>query len=236
VVLLAAMLGVLVTASLGMWQLNRAAQKEAIAAQILSRDQQATLENTDLSASKGKAVEQLHYRRAQLKGQWLNQHTVFLDNRQMQARVGFFVLTPFKLSGSQDVLLVQRGWVQRRFNDRNALPLVLADESEQTIALRMSPPPAKLYQIKGEDTGKIRQNVNLTSFATELNLPLLPLSAQQLEEGTSKDGLLRDWPRVNTGVEKHYGYAFQWFGLAALIALLTVWFQLIKPGKTRLAS
>jgi surfeit locus 1 family protein len=34
---------------------------------------------------------------------------------------------------------------------------------------------------------------------------------------------------VNLGVDKHYGYAFQWFGLAALIAVLFLWFQMIRP-------
>jgi surfeit locus 1 family protein len=41
--------------------------------------------------------------------------------------------------------------------------------------------------------------------------------------------LLREWPQAATGVEKHYGYAFQWFGLALLIALLYVWFQIVRP-------
>jgi len=41
--------------------------------------------------------------------------------------------------------------------------------------------------------------------------------------------LLRDWPPPATGVDKHYGYAFQWFGLCALIALLFIWFQVARP-------
>ena len=33
---------------------------------------------------------------------------------------------------------------------------------------------------------------------------------------------------IGAGVDKHYGYAFQWFGLSSLIALLYVWFQLVR--------
>jgi len=33
---------------------------------------------------------------------------------------------------------------------------------------------------------------------------------------------------VGTGVDKHYGYAFQWFGLCGLMALLYVWFQIVR--------
>ena len=32
-------------------------------------------------------------------------------------------------------------------------------------------------------------------------------------------------------VHKHYGYAFQWFALCALIVGLYVWFQLIRPRR-----
>ena len=60
-------------------------------------------------------------------------------------------------------------------------------------------------------------------------LAMLPLSALQI--GTADDGLLRDWPQPATDVHKHYGYAFQWFGLSALFALLYVWFQIIAPRR-----
>src|SRR5437868_3343803 len=43
------------------------------------------------------------------------------------------------------------------------------------------------------------------------------------------DGLLRHWPPPELGLHKHYGYAFQWFALCALILVLYVWFQLIRP-------
>jgi surfeit locus 1 family protein len=45
------------------------------------------------------------------------------------------------------------------------------------------------------------------------------------------DGLRRDWPVVDAGLGKHYGYAFQWFGLSALFAGLYVWFQLLRPRR-----
>jgi surfeit locus 1 family protein len=91
---------------------------------------------------------------------------------------------------------------------------------------RIAPPPARLYQLGGAGTGLIRQNIDMLSFSSELVLPLLPVTVQQT--GVAKDGLLRDWPRVGTGVEKHYGYAFQWFALAALITVLYVWFQIVR--------
>ena len=37
----------------------------------------------------------------------------------------------------------------------------------------------------------------------------------RLEEAGIKDGLLREWAPLTTGVDRHYAYAFQWFALAA---------------------
>ncbi|MEK9803755.1 MAG: SURF1 family protein, partial [Curvibacter sp.] len=53
------------------------------------------------------------------------------------------------------------------------------------------------------------------------------------QTGAAADGLLRDWPQINTGVDKHYGYAFQWFGLCALMAILYVWFQIVPRLRAR---
>jgi surfeit locus 1 family protein len=67
----------------------------------------------------------------------------------------------------------------------------------------------------------------VVAFAAEISLPLLPVSL--LQTGATDEGLLRDWAAPNLGVEKHYGYAFQWFALCALVVALYVWFQLIHP-------
>ena len=60
-------------------------------------------------------------------------------------------------------------------------------------------------------------------------LPLLALSVQQT--GAASEGLLRQWPQAGSGAEKNYGYAFQWWAMAALIAILYVWFQLVSPRR-----
>lgn len=93
----------------------------------------------------------------------------------------------------------------------------------------MAPPPSKLYAFEGADQGRIRQNLDVAAFSAEIGVPLLPASL--LQTGAASEGLLRDWSAPNTGVDKHYGYAFQWFGLCALVAGLYVWFQLILPRR-----
>jgi surfeit locus 1 family protein len=173
---------------------------------------------TDLSAALN--------RRVTVRGRWLAQSTVFLDNRQMNNKPGLYVVTPMRLEDSNAVVLVQRGWVARNFLDRTLVPKIETPQELVEIQGRIAPPPSKLYALGGPEKGLIRQNLDMTQFSAELGLALLPVSVQQL--GAASDGLLRDWPQASTGVETHYGYAFQWFALSALIAILYVWFQIVR--------
>ena len=221
---LSAVLAVALTLSLGRWQLSRAAQKEALQARIdtsaslLRLDGQTLATRTDL-------FSQLH-RGVALRGRWLAQRTVFLDNRQMNDRQGLYVVTPLQLEGSSVVVLVQRGWVARNFLDRTVLPKIETPAGTVEIEGRLAPPPGKLLELGGPETGLLRQNLDLDRFGAELGVPLLPVSVQQT--GAASEGLLRDWPRVGSGAQTNYGYAFQWFALSALIALLYVWFQIVR--------
>ncbi|HEX5736898.1 MAG TPA: SURF1 family protein [Hydrogenophaga sp.] len=217
------------TAALGFWQLDRAAQKRNLQAQI---DERATL----TAWSEGEVLKMndpdagLH-RAVRLSGEWVPGATLFLDNRQMEGRPGFIVITPLRLQGSAQAVLVQRGWVPRDFQDRSRVPEVLTPDGVVAVEGRLAPPPGKLYELGETGTGPIRQNVDLEALTQEWGVPLLALSVVQTD-GTA-DGLRREWPVVTAGVHKHHGYAFQWFGLCALAAFLYVWFQFISPRRKR---
>lgn len=224
-VVVAAIAGILVTASLGRWQLSRAAQKEAV--QAAMNQQSAKTAVTDATLRNAADPLQLVHQHSVLRGTWMPDRTVFLDNRQMNSRVGFFAITPLRLEGGSGVILVQRGWVPRNFERRDELPAVETPAGVVQVEGRIAPPPSKLYEPGSALPGVIRQNMDLEQFRRETGLPLMPVILQQT--GAASEGLLREWPAVNLGVDKHYGYAFQWFGLSALIAVLYLWFQVVRP-------
>ena len=235
-VTLAAVLTVCATVSLGRWQLSRAAQKEALQAEIESQKQKPPLAQDDFLALEAPAGE-LH-RPVRLRGLWLTPQTVYLDNRQMHGVPGFYVLTPFALEGSNQTVLVQRGWIQRNFNDRTQLGAVDTPPGLVEVTGLIEPPPGHLFELgkpaatasapDSAGSSPIRQNLDLEAFRAETKLPLrTDVSLQQI--GPASEGLQRDWPAPALGLEKHYGYAFQWFGLSALVVILYVWFQFIAP-------
>ncbi len=228
--------GVLLTARLGLWQLDRAAQKLDLQAQMASRAALPPLAAADLPGAPA-AAPGLHYRRIVLQGHWLSQYTVYLDNRQMNGRPGFFVVTPLRLPDGSAVP-VQRGWLPRDFIDRSRLAPLPTAAGQVEVSGRLAPPPSKLFQLGGPDQGLIRQNLDLDVWALELHQPMRPLSLQQTDatraagiaaDAPPPDGLLRQWPAPALDVGKHHGYAFQWFGLSALIAGLALWLLWIRP-------
>jgi surfeit locus 1 family protein len=227
VLTVAALAGAAVTLSLGAWQWGRAQQKLALQAATEQRQALPALEADALLAAPG-SPDLLH-RAVALRGRWLGEHTVYLDNRQMGGRPGFYVVTPLQLAGRSQAVLVQRGWVPRDFQDRSRLPPVQTPAGEVTVTGRIALAPAKLYEFEGGATGPIRQNLDLSAFRAETRLDLLDGSVQQV--GPPSEGLLRDWPVPASGADKNYGYAFQWWALSAVIVILYVWFQFIVPRR-----
>ncbi len=222
------------TFSLGMWQLGRASVKEALLAQRETRANGLELTQADLLAPQDSTgFDGLHDRPVGLQGKWLHEATVFLDNRPMNGRSGFIVLTPLQLPGQNEVVLVQRGWVPRRFDDRGSLPELPKELGTVFVRGRLAPPPSKLYELGQEDSGRIRQNVDIGQLSQQLGRPVLAVSVLQAPLSGADDGLIRAWPVVGGDAHKHLGYAFQWFGLSFLTVVLYVWFQIIAPRRRK---
>ncbi len=219
------LLGMAITGSLGRWQLNRAAQKESLQASMEAQGSKHLVDAFALLAAPDPLA--LVHQPALLRGKWLADQTVYLDNRQMQAKVGFFAVTPLRLEGSDRVILVQRGWVARNFVERDKVPAIATPSGLVAIEGRIAPPAGKLFELGQPSVTAIRQNLDLQQLQLHIGEPLLPVILRQT--GPASEGLLRDWPAVNNGVEKNYGYALQWFGMSALMALLYLWYQIIQP-------
>lgn len=229
-VTLAAAGTVALTASLGVWQLSRAAQKQALENGIATRAALPELDAAAVVSAVG-AVDPLLHRTVRLTGHWVPQASVYLDNRPMAGRSGFILVTPLRLSGDGRALLVQRGWVPRDFQDRTQVPEVATPSGEVEVVGRLAPPPSRLFELGAAEQGRIRQNLDIESLARETGLSLLPLSV--LQTGASAEGLLREWPRFESASHKHHAYAAQWFAMSAVAAGLYAWFQLISPRRRR---
>jgi len=219
---------VALTLRLGFWQLSRAEQKIQLQQAI---DQQAQLPPLDLAQLHvdPSAWAQTH-RRVVLQGEWLNDKTVFLDNRAHRGRVGFWVMTPLRLKAGQ-VVWVQRGWVERDALDPRKMPLLPPPTNNQTVEARIAPPLSQIFELgrselsPAEKLPQIRANLDLAHMQALVQDNVMALVVQT---GTDSDSLRRDWFEVGVTADKNRAYAFQWFALSALMAFLYLWFQWIK--------
>ncbi len=219
--MVAALVVIAVTCALGNWQLRRAHEKIDRAERLASLAKQAPAE---LHAGQADA-SQLLDRRVRARGTFDAGKTVLLDNRPhgngTDSRAGFQILTPLRLSDGGAVLVL-RGWLPRDAQDRTRIAPFQTPPGEVTVegtALAAVPRVYSLGQDASAEAGrKIRQNIDLAAFSREIDTPLLPVVVEQTSD--TGDGLARDWAPADFGADRHYGYAAQWFGLAALTVVL----------------
>jgi surfeit locus 1 family protein len=199
--------------ALGNWQARRAEAKLALAGTFAA---QMSAPAMTLGASPVKA-EDLLDRHVAASGTFLSERTIYLDNRNRGGRPGYEVVTPLALSPAMAVL-VQRGWVERsqRQTVRTPEGVVAVDG----IALARLP---RAFSPGGEAGGEVRQNLDVQDYAKEIGIALQPVVIQQRSD--AGDGLARDWPAPDFGVDTHRAYALQWYSLAALAGVLGIVFS-----------
>jgi cytochrome oxidase assembly protein ShyY1 len=229
--LLIIILGLLVigvTTSLGFWQLGRAHEKEALNLQMDQREKAHPLQIGQAEVRFSRDV----WRRAEARGVFAEQWTIYLQNRQQNEQVGFWVLTPLKLADSDTYLMVLRGWVPRNFQAMDLIKPYKTPQGLTVIDGLIAPPPSEWFSFFTEPPGQvIRQNVNLQKYADFHHIKLLPFVLRQ--SGDLHDGLGRQWPAAKTGVGTNYGYAAQWFGMSATGVVLLLYFVFQRLRKTK---
>jgi surfeit locus 1 family protein len=199
----------------GSWQTRRAEEKRALGAELDRALKAAPIEISTTPVEN----KNLLLKRVAARGEFVADRTLLLDNKIRHGRVGYEVITPFRLSRSALHVLVNRGWVEAS-PSRDVLPRVRTPAGETRVeGLALGRLPQAL-QLKENIQGRVRQNVDLGAFAADTGLALQPIVIEQRSD--SGDGLLREWPRPDAGIERHESYALQWYSLAALAVVLAV--------------
>ena len=221
--------------ALGNWQVRRAAEKAAIAQRLHERGEAPRVilgggggvqehERVGTGAHPTKTGD-LEYRRVRVTGEFVAGWPVFLDNRPHGGRAGFYLAMPFKIAGSERHVLVLRGWLARDPREYTRLPDVATPPGRVTIEGVAVASAGRVMQLGTPGAlqpGAIVQNLDVADMARATGLRLEPYLVQQTGPRAPGEVLVRDWPAPASGIDKHRGYAFQWYGLAAMAALFFV--------------
>ncbi len=202
----AAIAAMVFTASLGKWQLNRAAEKLSLQSEYESKTKQAAI----VYDAKNISIKSNTYSNVTISGEFDTKAEIFLDNKFHNDKPGYHVITPLRTSNN-DYVLINRGWVARGSDYRN-IPTVKTPQGSVTVEGIAVPPSGKFLELSKQTVeGKVWQNLVLSRYREQSKLSVAPLVIQQHND--TGDGLARVHERPDVGIAKHQGYAFQWFAL-----------------------
>jgi surfeit locus 1 family protein len=164
-----------------------------------------------------------------LIGKYVNDATMFVQNRPYQNQLGYEVLTPIKIAGKEKLLLIDRGWVKTPA-DEKALPSVNAVLGELRLTGKIK--WLNEYQftlgknmLHPEQSPLVMQKIDIAEISKLLHQSFYPFILRL--DANQPNGFVRDW--IITAVEpsRHMGYAVQWFVMAVvlLIAYFSFCFQ-----------
>lgn len=220
---IATVAAVIAFAALGNWQLGRADEKRALAADF--RRQDAATELPPSGAAVGR------YQRVVARGSYDGARQFLLDNRSRAGAAGIEVLTPLLL-GDGTAVLVNRGWLPFGA-DRRRLPEVAVDTGPRRVTGRFSELPRAPVELAAPPSSRWPRLVNYpkaAELAAMLGRELRP--GMILLDPGEPDGYARDWQLAGTTPERHLGYAVQWFALAATAAAIWIALSLKRDIET----
>jgi len=207
--------------SLGMWQLRRADEKQALVDASLARQQDLPL---DLNLAK-QVDPRERFRPATAHGHFVPGRQWLQDNRLHQGRPGYHVYSLFQLDGDRGhFLLVNRGWAPLG-SSRQQLPSLPLPQGEMQLAGQLNRPASV-----GIDLGEVDYTAPGLSVLPYLSVDALgqaighPLGSMALVLDAGQPGSLTadPLPVSRMGPEKHLGYAVQWFGMAVALVMIYV--------------
>lgn len=201
-------------AALGTWQMDRADEKRERQALFERRLAEPPLVLTGAVPS----AEPLMYRRVRASGHWLADRQIYVDNQIRGGLAGFHVVTPLRIEGRNEAVLVNRGWIARDRGYPDA-PAVAVEPGRVEVTGLATRPPARYRELSAETiTGAVWQNLSVERYAAHSGLAVLPVVI--LADEPAK-GLERVTEKPDAGVAKHVEYSLTWYALAA--TTLALW-------------
>lgn len=202
--------------SLALWQLDRAAEKK----ELLSRFESGGGYSRSIDFESLDAFD-----RIEVFGQYEPGRQILIENIPLEGRVGYYVITPLRLTANDSLLLVNRGWIPKT-SQNGPLPDLGIDSAGSTVRglagnlPRVGIRPGEAFEGQAA-WPRIAVYPDLDEVATQLEEPVLP--AVLLLGENEPGGYLRRWQPNVSGPATHYGYAFQWFAMACAVVVLLVW-------------
>lgn len=209
---------------LGIWQLDRASEKLTLQQAFNQKSEQGPVpvESLSLGGLQTDAV-QLQNAHVQLAGEYLNNKTLLMIYQPYEDELGYEVVTPFKLEGSDQVVLVSRGWMMAAPLEELVMRLQPIEGKQRLLGQIFVPTEKmanKTNNLKSIQWPLVLRYINTLELAPYFDLPLFPYVVR-LNEG-QPGVLVRHWPEVMVDIGRNQSYALQWFAMAIAVAVVSL--------------
>ena len=209
--------------TLGLWQIERGQTKTILLDEF---------EKNSIISPKPLNKNSKKWDRVYVNGTWDNSKQILVDNVINQGIAGYKVLTPLRLSKTDQLILVDRGWIKRN-RTLDDLPNIQLENLEERVTGILESPELGLVlssEMISSIWPKISQTKNLEVISNEYSETLYPLIL--LSDPTSRYSLeyIKINPTNMTPV-KHYGYSAQWFLMFIVLCGMYVWYGYKKNEK-----
>ena len=202
------------TLALGNWQSGRAETKRLLQARYDAALRDPPIHVGGALLDRDSAL----YRKLEVQGIFDDAYPILLDNGVRKAAGGSHVLPPLRIAGRATAILVNRGWVAAG-RTRKQIPSPPVPAGRVKLEGMAVDPHTRYVELAhAAPQGRVWQNLDFARYARATGLTLQPVLL--LQTSVQHDGLQRSWPRPDTGVGMHVGYAFQWYSLATTLAVL----------------
>ncbi len=210
--------------NLGFWQLGRLEDKRELRAAMQERLESVPLPLAEIEArvapmseAQANAIENL---RVTASGRYWNEASFVVAFQFFQGAPGFELITPFEVQGTGETVLVSRGWVAPGPGD-DGMPYVVPIEGQQQLTGQLHVPaaPIGVTQVEGQAWPLRFRRLDIERAGQVLERDLLPWVVRL---GPDEAGVFaRHWPAVTVNTRTHIQYALQWFGMAAVVLLIS---------------
>ena len=203
--------------SLGFWQLERADDKRSIEASI----KQANTGSVEL-IKKEEGLQSKEYYEVRLQGKYLSDKQFIYDNQIVDQVSGYYVLTPYALEGQSKSILINRGFIPWNGRRDKLADIVIGQETREIKVQILK--PIKRMELKPSEVGiqfpALIQSIDLQDMADRAKVDFS--SVIGLLDASASNGFIRKWEPYTGSIEKHIGYAVQWFLMALVLAIIGI--------------
>ena len=208
---------------LGFWQYNKA-QARIVAQQQIDQGQAEAPVQLTAGISDDEAWR---YKRVTFKGAYMPEYEIVLDNRVHNGKAGYQIVTPVKVVGDEEYVMINRGWIEGKLN-REA-PVYETPTGEHTFVGDLFFPIDKVFTLEAEHDPNVSnapwqplwQHIDMPRYQSLVPFKIKPYMVR-LAPNIAVGGFVREWSAPKNRIAVHLGYAYQWFGFAFTLFVIYI--------------